>query len=132
MLQSAKDKRDSLTTAGVYRITCSCGQVYIGTTKCSIHTRIKEHERHCRLKQQDKSAVAEHALKQAGHEILFQNAKVLGNTSNHYVRLHREAIEIYKHQQSFNKKEESLKLNKSWCDGCPTSLLSLTFWFSFA
>ena len=77
-----------------------------------IHTRIKEHERHCRLKQPEKSAAAEHALKQAGHEILFQNTEVMDNTSNHYVRLHREATEIHKHQQSFNKKEESLKLNK--------------------
>ena len=113
-LRSAKDKRDPLTTAGVYQIPCSCGQVYIGTTKCSIHIRMKEHERHCRLKQPEKSAVAEHALKQAGHEILFQNSNVLDNTSNHHVRLHTEAIEIQKHQQSFNKKEESLKLNKAW------------------
>ena len=61
-----------------------------------------------------KSAVAEHTLKQTGHEILFQNAEILDNTSNHYVRLHREAIEIHKHQQNFNKKEESVKLNKTW------------------
>ena len=114
MLWSAKDKRDPLTTAGVYEIPCSCGQVYIGTTKHSVYTRIKEHERHCRLKQPEKSAVAEHALKQAGHEILFQNTEVLDNTSNHYVRLHREAIEIHKYQQNFNKKEEGLKLNMAW------------------
>ena len=49
-----------------------------------------------------------------GHEILFQNTEVLDNTSNNYVRLHREAIEIHKHQQNFNKKEESVKLNKTW------------------
>ena len=35
-LRSAKDKRDALTNAGVYRIPCSCGKVYIGTTKRSI------------------------------------------------------------------------------------------------
>ena len=103
-----------LTTAGVYCIACSCGQVCIGTIKRSIHARIKEHGRHCSLKQPEKSAVAEHVLKQAGHEILFQNTEILDNTSNHYVRLHREAIEIHKHQQNFNKKEESLKLNKTW------------------
>ena len=114
MLRSAKDRRDPLTTARVYRIPCSCSQVYIGTTKWSIQTRIKEPEGHCRLKQPEKSAVAEHALKEAGHEILFQNTEVLDNTNNHYVRPHREAIEIHKHQQSFNKKEESLKFNKAW------------------
>ena len=78
MLWLAKDRRDPLTTAGVHRIPCSCGQVYIGTTKRSIHTRIKEHERHCRLKQPEKSAVAEQVLKQAGHDIL--NTGVLDNT----------------------------------------------------
>ncbi|KAJ7342176.1 hypothetical protein JRQ81_009435, partial [Phrynocephalus forsythii] len=51
MLQLAKDKRNPLATAGVYRIPCSCGHVYIGNTKHSIQTTIKEHEGHCRLKQ---------------------------------------------------------------------------------
>ena len=32
----------------------------------------------------------------------------------HLITLQREAIEIHKHQHSFNKKEESLKLNKAW------------------
>ena len=93
MLQFANDKREPFTIAGVYRISCSCVQVDIGTTKCSIHIRIKEHERHCRLKQLEKSAAAEHALRQGGHEILFRKTEVLDN--NHYVGLHREAIEIY-------------------------------------
>ncbi|KAJ7332164.1 hypothetical protein JRQ81_014344, partial [Phrynocephalus forsythii] len=66
-----KDKRNPLATAGVYWIPCSCGQIYIETTKCSIQTRIKEHERHRRLKQPEKSTVAEHTLKQTGHEIFF-------------------------------------------------------------
>ena len=80
------------------------GYLAVVTTKCSIHKRIKEHERHCRLKPPEKSAVPEYALKQAGHEILFQNTEVLDNTSNHYVRQHRKVIEKHKHYQSFNKK----------------------------
>ena len=74
---------------------CICDQVYIGTTKHSIHTRIKEHERHCRLKQ------------------LFQSTEVFNNTSNHYVRLYREVIKTHKHQHSFNKKEKKSKTQKS-------------------
>ncbi|KAJ7329860.1 hypothetical protein JRQ81_016034 [Phrynocephalus forsythii] len=81
MLWSAKDKRNPLATAGVYRIPCSCGQVHIGTTKCSIQTRIKELERHCRLKQPEKSSVAEPILKQIGHKILFQDTEVMDNTT---------------------------------------------------
>ncbi|KAJ7342166.1 hypothetical protein JRQ81_009322 [Phrynocephalus forsythii] len=109
----AKDKRNPLSTAEAYQIPCSCGQEYIGTTKHSIQTRIKEHERHCRLKQPEKSAVAEHTLKQTGHVILFQDTKVMDNTTNHYVRLHREAIEIHKHKHSFNKKTRKCKNKKS-------------------
>ncbi|KAJ7326747.1 hypothetical protein JRQ81_016506, partial [Phrynocephalus forsythii] len=109
-----KDKRNPLTIGGVYQIPCSCGQVYIGTTEHKIQTRIKEHERHCRLKQPEKSAIAEHTLKQTGHEILFQDTELLDNTTNPYIRLHREATEIHKHKHSFNKKEENLKINKAW------------------
>nr|XP_060632240.1 uncharacterized protein LOC132775540 [Anolis sagrei ordinatus] len=114
MLRSAKDKRDPLTCAGVYRIPCSCGQVYIGTTKRSAQTRIKEHERHCRLLQPEKSTIAEHLMNQPGHSILFENTERLDHTNNHHVRLHREAIEIHKHVDNFNRKEETMKMNKIW------------------
>ncbi|GJQ84925.1 hypothetical protein Trydic_g531 [Trypoxylus dichotomus] len=55
-LRSLKDPRHPLTPTGVYRIPCSCRLVYIGTTKRSINTRLKEHKRNCRLSQTDKSA----------------------------------------------------------------------------
>ena len=42
--------------------------------------------------------------------IIFQ----VDNTQHHYPRLYREAREINKHKNSFNKKEESLKINKIW------------------
>ena len=48
-LRTAKDTRDLLATAGVYRIPCSCGKVYIETTKRTIKTRLTEHKRCCRL-----------------------------------------------------------------------------------
>jgi hypothetical protein len=38
----------------------------------------------------------------------------LTRTSHYYARLHRESIEIHKHEHNFNKKEESKKLNKTW------------------
>ena len=52
--------------------------------------------------------------RQAAQERYMIQTEILDNTSNHYVRLHREVTEIHKHQQNFNKKEESLKLNKTW------------------
>ena len=36
------------------------------------------------------------------------------NSSHYYARLYIESIEIHKHENNFNKKEESLKLNKMW------------------
>jgi hypothetical protein len=45
---------------------------------------------------------------------MFEETKILAKTSHYYARLHRESIEIHKHENNFNKKEESLKLNKTW------------------
>ncbi|ENN83279.1 hypothetical protein YQE_00362, partial [Dendroctonus ponderosae] len=44
-LRSANDKRDPLSAPGVYRVLCSCGRAYIGTTKRSVNTRITEHKK---------------------------------------------------------------------------------------
>ena len=46
-----------LRTSGVYSIPCECGRVYIGQSGQSIQLRIKEHDRHIRLEQPDKSAL---------------------------------------------------------------------------
>ncbi|XP_068083584.1 uncharacterized protein [Anabrus simplex] len=114
MLRSAKDPRDPLTSTGVYRIPCSCGAVYIGTTGRSVNTRLTEHKRNCRLGQYDKSAVAEHALLDGNHEIRYEDTDILATTSHFHARLYREAIEIHKHPDNFNRKEEGLKLSKAW------------------
>ena len=106
LLRTAKDPKDALAVAGVYRIPCSCGAVYIGTTKRSIKTRLAEHERNCRLGHTDKSAVADHAYSDPGHNIEFSNTDVLSTTKNYFLRLCREAIEIFKHENNFNRKEE--------------------------
>ncbi|PSN57626.1 hypothetical protein C0J52_00522 [Blattella germanica] len=105
-LRSAKDTKDPKLSGGVYRIPCSCGAVYARTTKHSIKTRIGENRRHCHLFQMGKSSVAKHSIN-TSHDILF-------NVILYHMRLHREAIEIYKNKNCYNKKEESLKVNKIW------------------
>ena len=45
----------------VYRIPCSCSQVYIRETKRRLETRLKEHRDACERGKMEKSAVAEHA-----------------------------------------------------------------------
>ena len=53
-----------LRTPGLYSIPCECGQVYIGQSGRSVQNRIKEHRRHIRLAQTEKSAVAERSINQ--------------------------------------------------------------------
>ena len=65
-----------LRTPGIYRIPCECGKVYIGQSGRSVQLRIKEHGRHIRLAQPDKSAVAEHSFNE-DHTIRVQETKLL-------------------------------------------------------
>uniref|UniRef100_A0AAR5QA52 Helix-turn-helix domain-containing protein n=1 Tax=Dendroctonus ponderosae TaxID=77166 RepID=A0AAR5QA52_DENPD len=118
-LRSAKDKRDPLSAAGVYRVPCSCGRAYIGTTKRSVNTRITEHKRSCRLGQTEQPAVAEHALLD-GHQICFGEVDVLHQSQRYSIyivfisRLTRETIEIFKHDNNFSRNEEVTALNPNW------------------
>jgi hypothetical protein len=114
-LRSVKDARDPLSSCGVYRVPCSCGQVYIGTTKRSVRTRLGEHRRHCRLDQPEKSAVAEHALENLEHSMLFGDTVVLSSVRGFFPRLHREALEIFKHgNRCMNRREERMAINEAW------------------
>jgi len=45
----------------VYRMPCSCGQVYTGKTKQRLETRLREHRDACKRGNMEKSAVADHA-----------------------------------------------------------------------
>ena len=60
----------------VYEVLCSCGKVYIGETKMTMETRMKEHRAAARLGQLEKSAIAEHAWKD-GHAIDWSDVCVL-------------------------------------------------------
>jgi hypothetical protein len=60
-LSPVKDALE-LGTPGIYSIPCECGRVYIGQSGRSVQLRIKERNRHIRLAQPDKSAVAEHSI----------------------------------------------------------------------
>ena len=50
ILRNPKNQTPPLNSAEVYKILCSCEQVYIGETRRMINLRIKKHQRDIRLK----------------------------------------------------------------------------------
>ncbi len=108
ILPSTKDSLP-LHVEGVYKTPCSCGKVYIGETKRTISTRLKEHERHCRLGHVSQSALAEHRLS-TGHSIEFDR---LTRESSFYPRKYHEAIEVWKHPNNLNP-DDGFLLHSAW------------------
>jgi hypothetical protein len=95
LLPNVKSQISMLDKEGVYEIPCTCGKNYIGQTRRSLKTRIKEHIRDAKEGKIETSAIAEH-IHNTSHTIKFDEVKLLHHITDYGSRLNKEAIEIYK------------------------------------
>lgn len=101
-----------METEGVYQLKCkTCDRVYVGETGRTIRMRIKEHSSAIRLGHHEKSAVVEHAVQ--GHDINIGKPVILAREKHFKTRLFREALEIKKHRNNFNR-DSGQKISESW------------------
>ncbi|CAH2086613.1 unnamed protein product [Euphydryas editha] len=101
-----------LQDAGVYKLDCECGLSYIGQTKRSIETRVKEHIADMKHQRSTKSAVYQHTQQGTNHYIRFDKPQILAKEHRFLPRMIREAIEIKKHP-NFNR-EDGWNVPPAW------------------
>ncbi|XP_046407905.1 uncharacterized protein LOC124172509 [Ischnura elegans] len=105
IIPKPKHKIPNNLNEGVYRIPCSCGKSYIGETCRSIKIRLQEHKGATQNKKFDLSAVAEHEWSEPGHNIIFDEAKIIAKEKRYYPRRIREPIEIIKTPKKINRED---------------------------
>ena len=87
----------------VYKITCACGENYIGETARPINIRINEHISSVQ-KSDGKSAISDHIAQHPDHTIDWKNIKIINKHQDNYkTRKLIEAINIKKHKPTLNR-----------------------------
>lgn len=102
----------------IYKIPCStCNGVYIGQTSRYLKTRISEHKRstrpHVLISNNSKTALAEH-FEKFQHPFNFEKTEILARQQNYKKRLLSEMIEIKKHRNHINKKQDVDNLSSAY------------------
>ncbi|KAJ7314096.1 hypothetical protein JRQ81_006031, partial [Phrynocephalus forsythii] len=112
ILRNPKDKIE-LENQGVYEIPCKvCPATYIGQTNRRISARIAEHKN--AVKKEEKSSSLFQHIKTTGHEIDFERTKLISKTEHFNSRIIMEAIEIEKHPNNMNKRDDTSRLPDIW------------------
>jgi len=105
IIKRGKDKIPISQEQGVvYKVNCkNCDSCYIGQTKRSVETRMKEHESNIRSTSNKRSVISEHRIRY-NHNFNWKNVKILDKEPNYFKRLVSEMIHI--------KKKTRLLINK--------------------
>lgn len=112
ILQTPKD-RINLEEQGVYEIPCRmCPASYIGQTNRRMSVRRDEHSNLVAKKERTSSLYQHQAA--TGHDIDFEGTKMLAKIEHQNKRIIREAIEIEKHTESMNKRDDAARLPYIW------------------
>ena len=77
----------------VYRVPCSCGKQFIGETKRTLETHIKDHQTTTRRGGTDKSAITEHAWAKQHHPI-WNGTSVIEKAKNVDILQTKEAFYV--------------------------------------
>ena len=93
-----KTKLGPNTNPGIYRLSCSCGKLYVGETKLNISSRIYQHQSATHEGKWENSAVAAHAKDCHGHIEWNSHSNTVAIESRDFDRKVREALQIqYEH-----------------------------------
>ncbi|XP_065645218.1 uncharacterized protein LOC136075711 [Hydra vulgaris] len=93
ILCNNKSKLIPNSNPGVYKLTCSCGSIYIGETKKKILTRCIEHQKNYLKGKWDASGATEHG-RECNGMFDWSNPKTLAIKSEYDQRKVRESLEI--------------------------------------
>ena len=107
IIKRGKDKIPISQEQGVvYKVNCkNCDSCYIGQTKRSVETRMKEHESNIRSTSNKLSVISEHRIRN-NHDFNCKNVKILDKEPNYFKRLVSEMIHI--------KKKTKLLINRHY------------------
>ena len=101
-------------TCVIYKIPCSCKNVYIGQTKQSIKTRILQHKYDCEEDKKDiegKTALATHHFNMK-HDFNFDMTTILDTEPNWYKRNISEMFWIKVNPNTVNLRTDTNKLSR--------------------
>ena len=122
LLTKVKDPVPPEDRSGViYKISCLCGDTYIGETERNANIRIKEHKAACRLAKFEKLAVAEHAWMD-GHIIEWDQVEILDTSKDLNERKVKEALYIKLAPQECRiNRDEGKELSPLWLNAIKRS-----------